>query len=82
LEKGEALNFQMTDTGAADHFHSNEHEFYEDAKIHFLEKGEWEDAIDQKKRESFLICKYKTLQSQGGGLNKKAGIFSDFYGKI
>jgi hypothetical protein len=72
----------MTDTGAADHFHSEGHEFDADAKVHVLEKGEWEDAIDRKKRESFLICKYKTLQTDGGGLNKTAGIFSDFYGKI
>jgi hypothetical protein len=39
---------------------------------------------DRKKQDSFLICKFRTMQSDmvEGGLNKTAGAFTDLYEKI
>ena len=84
LSKGLKLNTQMNDTGAAEHFSQGNHDFDEDAEFHVLEKGSWVDTADRRKRESFLICKYRTLQQDGGqgGLNKEVGFFADLYGKI
>jgi hypothetical protein len=84
LQKGEKLNSQLCDTGCAEHFNGDGHNFDQDAELHLLEKGEWVDPADRKKRESFLICKFRTMQSDmvQGGLNKTAGAFTDLYGKI
>jgi hypothetical protein len=79
LERGQLLNEEMNDTGAAEHFNQSDHDLGEDAQFHILETGRW-TASDRKKRESYLICKFKTLQPQG--LNKAAGDMSSFYEKI
>jgi hypothetical protein len=80
LQKGETLNTQMTDTGAAEHFFKEDHDFERDAEFFILEKGDWSLASDRKLRESFFICKFKTMEPLG--MNKASGHFGDFYGKI
>ena len=80
LEKGEKLNEERNDTGAAEHFHEAGHNFREDAEIHIMEKGNWKTAKERKERESYYICKFKTQHPEG--LNKTRGTLGDVYGKI
>ena len=80
LRDGKALDTQMNDTGAAEHFAKEDHEFDRDLEVYMLESGDWKNAMERKKRESFYICKYATLEHTG--MNKATGCLSSFYGKI
>ena len=80
LKKGDSLNTQLNDTGVAEHYVQEDHEFETDAEVHVVEKGDWRTASERKKRESFFVCKFKTLRPQG--MNKTAGEYSEFYEKI
>ena len=80
LKEGKLLNSQMNDTGAAEHFVQEGHEFDRDMELYLLESGDWKSAVERRKRESYYICKFSTLEP--GGLNKAAGIMGQFYGKI
>ena len=80
LKKGETLNQQLTDTVLADHFFQVDHNLEQDAKLHILEAGDWRTPGERKKRESYFICKYRTLHPEG--LNKTSGPLTDLYGKI
>ena len=79
LQEGKILNTQMNDTGAAEHFAKGDHEFDRDLEVFLLESGKW-SAVERKKRESFYICKYATLEP--AGMNKATGLLGSFYGKI
>ena len=80
LKEGKLLNSQMNDTGAAEHFVQEGHEFDRDMELYLLESGDWKSVVERRKRESYYICKFSTLEP--GGLIKAAGIMSQFYGKI
>ena len=80
LQEGKALNSQMNDAGAAEHFMKVGHEFDRDLELYLLESGKWESAMERKKKESYYICKYATLEP--GGMNKATGCLGPFYGKI
>ena len=70
----------MNDTGAAEHFVGEGHDFDRDLELFLLESGGWKSAAERKKRESYYICKFSTLEP--GGLNKTAGSMGQFYGSI
>ena len=70
----------MNDTGAAEHFMEDGHEFDRDLELYLLESGSWQSVAERRKRESYYICKFSTLEP--GGLNKTAGIMGQFYGSI
>ena len=59
------LNTQMNDTGAAEHFSKEGHEFDKDAEVYILESGDWGSEVERRKRESFYVCKYATLEPTG-----------------
>ena len=80
LQDGKVLNTQMNDTGAAEHFVKANHDFDRDLEVTILESGDWKSALERKKRESFYICKYSTLEPSG--MNKAPGCLGSFYGKI
>ena len=80
LKEGKLLNSQMNDTGAAEHFVEEGHDFDRDLELYMLESGCWKSAAERKKRESYYICKFSTLEP--AGLNKTAGIMGQFYGSI
>ena len=81
LLEGKALNSQMNDTGAAEHFSNTDgHDFDRDMEVSLLESGNWRTALERKKRESYYICKYATLEP--AGMNKAAGVLGSFYGNI
>ena len=80
LKEGKVLNSQMNDTGAAEHFVKDGHDFDRDLELYLLESGKWKSAAERKKRESYYICKFSTLEP--AGLNKTAGILGQFYGSI
>ena len=80
LGEGKELNSQMNDTGAAEHFAEDGHDFDRDLELYLLESGNWKSAVERKRRESYYICKYSTLDP--AGLNKTAGIMGQFCGKI
>ena len=80
LREGKLLNSQMNDTGAAEHFVGDGHDFDRDSELYLLESGVWKSAAERKKRESYYICKYSTLEP--AGLNKTAGTMGQFYGSI
>ena len=80
LREGKQLNNQMNDTGAAEHFSKEGHNFDKDAELYLLESGDWKGALERKQKESFYICKYKTLEP--AGMNKAAGVLGSFYKKI
>ena len=80
LGEGKELNSQLNDTGAAEHFAEDGHDFDRDLELYLLESGNWKSAMERKRRESYYICKYSTLDP--AGLNKTAGIMGQFYGKI
>ena len=71
---------QMNDTGAAEHFVKEDHDFERDLEMFVLESGKWRSAVERKKRESYYICKFSTLEPLG--LNKTAGMMGQFYGSI
>ena len=70
----------MNDTGAAEHFSQNGHDFDKDVEVSLLESGTWKTAAERKGRESYYICKYATLEP--AGMNKAAGTYGSFYGNI
>ena len=70
----------MNDTGAAEHFAWEGHDFDRDLELYMLESGNWRSAVERKKRESYYICKFSTLEPDG--LNKAAGTMGQFYGSI
>ena len=70
----------MNDTGAAEHFAKEDHDFERDLEVFVLESGKWRSAVERKKRESYYICKFSTLEPSG--LNKTAGMMGQFYGSI
>ena len=80
LKEGKLLNSQLNDTGAAEHFVKEGHDFERDVELFMLESGRWKSAAERKKRESYYICKFSTLEP--AGLNKTAGIMGQFYGSI
>ena len=80
LKEGKLLNTQMNDTGAAEHFVKEDHNFERDLEVFVLESGKWRSAVERKKRESYYICKFSTLEPLG--LNKTAGMMGQFYGSI
>ena len=80
LKEGKLLNSQMNDTGAAEHFVKEGHDFERDMELYIMESGSWRSAAERKKRESYYICKFSTLEP--AGLNKTAGIMGQFYGSI
>ena len=80
LKDGKLLNSQLNDTGAAEHFTEEGHNFDRDLELYLLESGRWKSAVERRKRESYYICKYSTLEP--AGLNKTAGIMGQFYGDI
>ena len=80
LLEGKLLNSQMNDTGAAEHFSKDGHNFDRDLELALLESGNWRTAAERKKRESYYICKFATLEP--AGMNKAAGILGSFYGSI
>ena len=80
LREGKILNSQMNDTGAAEHFAKDGHDFDRDLEMYLLESGSWKSAVERRKRESYYICKFSTLEPDG--LNKAAGIMGQFYGNI
>ena len=81
LKEGKMLNSQMNGTGpVTENFVQEGHEFDRDMELYLLESGDWKSAVERRKRESYYICKFSTLEP--GGLNKAAGIMGQFYGKI
>jgi len=64
----------MNDTGAAEHFVKDGHNFDQDVEVFLLESGDWKSATERKQKESFYICKYQTLEP--------AGLLGSFYKNI
>ena len=79
LKRGGCLD-KSNDTGLAEHFAKDDHDFDTDAQLHILEKGTWRSSSDRKAKESFYICRYSTQEPQG--LNKYAGFLGDLYEKV
>ena len=79
LRRGGTLD-KSNDTGLAEHFAKEDHEFDTDAELYILEKGKWKNSSDRKAKESFYICRYSTQEPQG--LNKYAGFLGDLYEKV
>ena len=79
LKRGGSLD-KSNDTGLAEHFAKEDHDFDTDAKLHILENGKWKISSDRKAKESFYICRYSTREPQG--LNKYAGFLGDLYEKV
>ena len=75
LKDGKLLNSQINDTGAAEHFTGDGHNFDRDLELYLLESGRWKSAVERRKRESYYICKFSTLEP--AGLNKAAGIMGN-----
>ena len=67
-------------SSSSEHFVEDGHDFDRDLELYMLESGRWRSAGERKKRESFDICKFATLEP--AGLNKTAGIMGQFYGSI
>ena len=80
LKEGKLLNCQMNDTGAAEHSVGDGHVLDRDLELNMLESESWKSAAERKKRESYYIWKYSTLEP--GGPNKAAGVMGQFYGSI
>ena len=49
LLKGETLNTQMNDTGAAEHFAKMDHNFERDLELYLLEAGDWGSEVERQK---------------------------------
>ena len=79
LRKGGSLD-KSNDTGLSEHFATEGHNFEVDADLYILEHGEWGSSEERKCKESFYICKYKTLEPSG--MNKKPGSMGDLYEKV
>ncbi len=43
------------------------HDFDQDMELYMLDSGRWKLAGERKKRESYFICKFATLEHLGGG---------------
>lgn len=85
VQRGQKLNEEYVDTGAAIHFGQGDHDFKKDLQVQIVEKGAWKTPGERKERESFWICHFKTMEggAEGAtGLNKTCGIFNPFYGRI
>ena len=79
LKRGGSLD-KSNDTGLAEHFAQEDHDFEADLELYILEKGRWKTPSDRKAKESFYICRHSTQEPQG--LNKYAGFLGDLYEKI
>ena len=89
VKKGQKLNDDYIDTGAALHFGQEDHEFQRDVEVQIVEKGSWGTPGERKEKESFWICHFRTgedgdrtLGYNAGGLNKTKGKFAPLYGQI
>ena len=51
LKEGKSLNSQMNDTGAAEHFVGEGHDFDRDLELFLLESGGWRSAAERERRE-------------------------------
>jgi hypothetical protein len=80
VRKGQKLNDEINDTGAALHFSQADHDFNKDLEVQIVEAGRWETPLARKEKESYWICFFKTYGE--GGLNKTRGNFASLYGKI
>ena len=65
LQKGEKLNTDMNDCGAAEHFVKAGHDFDRDVEVFILESGDWGCPMERQRRESYYICKFGTLEKNG-----------------
>ena len=79
LKRGGSLD-KSNDTGLAEHFAQDDHDFEADLELYILEKGRWRTPLDRKAKESFYICRHSTQEPQG--LNKYAGFLGDLYERI
>ena len=76
LRRGGSLD-KSNDTGLAEHFAQEDHDFDADLKLYILEKGKWRMSSDRKAKESFYICRHSTQEPLG--MNKYAGFLGDLY---
>ena len=71
---------KTNDTGLAEHFALEDHNFDNDLELYILEKGKWKTPVERKAKESFYICRHSTMEPKG--MNKNAGFLGDLYEKV
>ena len=79
LKRGGSLD-KTNDTGLAEHFAQEDHNFDNDLELYMIEKGKWRTPMERKSRESFYICRHSTQEPEG--MNKHAGFLGDLYEKV
>ena len=79
LRSGGSID-RTNDTGLAEHFASEDHDFSKDLEMHLLERGKWKTPMERKAKESFYICRHSTMEPKG--MNKNAGFLGDLYEKV
>ena len=79
LKRGGSLD-RTNDTGLAEHFAQEDHNFDNDLELFMMEKGRWKTPMERKSKESFYICRYSTQEPDG--MNKHAGFLGDLYEKV
>ena len=79
VKRGGLLD-KSNDTGLAEHFAQDNHNFDQDLELYILEKGQWKTPMERKSKESYYICRHSTQEPDG--LNKNAGFLGDLYEKV
>ena len=79
LKRGGVLD-KSNDTGLAEHFAQDDHDFENDLELFIMEKGGWKTSMERKAKESFYICRHSTQEPQG--MNKNPGFLGDLYEKV
>ena len=79
LKRGDTID-NSNDTGFAEHFAKDDHNFDQDVELYIMERGRWKTAMERKAKESFYICRHSSYEPQG--MNKNAGFLADLYEKV
>ena len=79
VKRGGLLD-KSNDTGLAEHFAQDDHNFDEDLELYIFEKGKWKTPMERKLKESYYICRHSTQEPDG--MNKNAGLLGDLYEKV
>ena len=61
---------QLNDTGAAEHFVQEGHNFDQHLELFVLESGNWRSAAERKKRESYYIIMSIYMQALNVGASR------------
>ena len=68
LREGKILNSQMNDTGAAEHFAKDGHDFDRDLEMYLLESGSWKSAVERRKEK---VITFASFQRWSLGISKE-----------